>query len=534
NSDGTATTTAWGGTAPYTYAWSNGQTTATATGLATGYYSVNVTDANGCTAHDYTYVSYNPANNNCYCTLTGTVYNDANGNCVMDAGEAGIPNIQIHCAGFGYAYTNASGVYSFRVPSGTYTLSEAVMATYPLAACQSNAIAVTAVAATNCTQTVNFANTVNPLHDIKISLWDYNAAVPGNTFSQSCIISNLGTVPESNILAGLKTDGQINGASISPSGIFGNPSANYYTTAGNTVPTLNPGASQVYSMNYFVPTNIPMNTNVIFRDSAVHTAPMANWLTDYSPWNNVNAHTTVIVSSYDPNFIQVSPKGVGTPGYIYLTDTTLEYMVHFQNLGTYKAQNVVVIDTLDADLDWKSLRPIYSSHHASVSIDENGVLKYTFKNIDLPAQMYNDAGSNGMFTFTIRQKPGLAFGTPIHNKAGIYFDYNEPVITNTVLNTLQEPTKIDEQHSKDRMAFTIYPNPAKSGFTAVVDNVSSNAQAVISLTDVSGRVIAVKEMKLGAGRQLIPMSTESLIDGVYFVHLNVAGKKSTQKLVIVK
>ena len=46
--DGTATATPAGGTAPYTYAWSNGQTADTATGLAAGTHTVVVTDANGC------------------------------------------------------------------------------------------------------------------------------------------------------------------------------------------------------------------------------------------------------------------------------------------------------------------------------------------------------------------------------------------------------------------------------------------------------------------------------------------------------
>lgn len=47
-SDGTATATAMGGKAPYTYLWSNGQLTRTAVNLAAGVYSCTVTDALGC------------------------------------------------------------------------------------------------------------------------------------------------------------------------------------------------------------------------------------------------------------------------------------------------------------------------------------------------------------------------------------------------------------------------------------------------------------------------------------------------------
>ncbi len=48
--DGTATASAMDGTPPLSYAWSNGQTTATATGLAAGMYTVTVTDDDSNTA----------------------------------------------------------------------------------------------------------------------------------------------------------------------------------------------------------------------------------------------------------------------------------------------------------------------------------------------------------------------------------------------------------------------------------------------------------------------------------------------------
>jgi len=47
--DGGATTSAMGGTMPYTYTWSNSATTASITGVGAGTYTVTVTDINGCT-----------------------------------------------------------------------------------------------------------------------------------------------------------------------------------------------------------------------------------------------------------------------------------------------------------------------------------------------------------------------------------------------------------------------------------------------------------------------------------------------------
>jgi hypothetical protein len=68
NNNGAAAVTISGGTAPYTYSWSNGMTGSSISGLAPGSYTVTVTDANGCTL-TVTVVVGNGSN----CTLTVAV-----------------------------------------------------------------------------------------------------------------------------------------------------------------------------------------------------------------------------------------------------------------------------------------------------------------------------------------------------------------------------------------------------------------------------------------------------------------------------
>ena len=55
--NGSASVAGNGGTLPYSYLWNNGQTTASATSLSAGSYTVIITDANGCTTFDTITVS---------------------------------------------------------------------------------------------------------------------------------------------------------------------------------------------------------------------------------------------------------------------------------------------------------------------------------------------------------------------------------------------------------------------------------------------------------------------------------------------
>ncbi|MBL0053422.1 MAG: SprB repeat-containing protein [Bacteroidetes bacterium] len=57
NATGTASASVYGGTAPYSYLWNNGNANATILGLAPATYTITVTDAHGCSTTSTTYVS---------------------------------------------------------------------------------------------------------------------------------------------------------------------------------------------------------------------------------------------------------------------------------------------------------------------------------------------------------------------------------------------------------------------------------------------------------------------------------------------
>lgn len=58
--NGTASSTASGGTGSYSYLWSNNSTTSNISGLLVGTYTVTVTDDNGCIASKTTSVTVSP------------------------------------------------------------------------------------------------------------------------------------------------------------------------------------------------------------------------------------------------------------------------------------------------------------------------------------------------------------------------------------------------------------------------------------------------------------------------------------------
>jgi len=157
----------------------------------------------------------------------------------------------------------------------------------------------------------------------------------------------------------------------------------------------------------------------------------------------VDIYCAVVRGSYDPNDKTGYPTGIGASHFI-APNGKLDYVIRFQNTGTDTAFTVVIKDTLDRDLDIFSVREGVASHNYSFRMYGPRVLEWTFHNILLPDSFTNEVRSHGFVTFTVLQNKDLPDGTAIANSAGIYFDFNEPIITNTAShivnrNILQSP-----------------------------------------------------------------------------------------------
>jgi hypothetical protein len=531
NTDGGYTAIASGGTPPYT--WAGGSSTVT--NLGPGYYYAQVTDANGCTAQRGTAIPNSNQTTSCYCTISGYAYNDLNGNCTQDSGEDGIANVMIGCSSYGYKYTDADGYYEFRVQSGTYQVSENPQGLVNLGACQNNNQTVTASAAQGCVLTVNFGNTLDEVHDVKILTVGWNRPVPGNVYQQRTIVSNEGTYSESGIQLGFAHDGQLGYSSSAPLAYAQEDALNFPDWYGITTgfPVLNYGSSILNYNEFNTPTNIPLGTQIVLKDTVSYIAPMANWLNENSPWNNVEYYTTEVVGSFDPNFKEVRPSGKGPFGLISRNDSLLTYLIHFQNTGTAPAQLVVLSDTLDQNLNFRTLRPGWSSHDYVASLSEDGVLSFRFDHINLPDSASNPMGSMGVVEYTIRLKPNLEYGTRIRNTAAIYFDYNAPVITNTTINTLDEKTGILEVNRANSQ-LTCYPNPASEQVNISFSGISSKESATVKIMDMSGKLVYTKSINVTTGNNNLQLELASLNNGIYFIQLETADSRQIGKLSIVR
>jgi len=243
--------------------------------------------------------------------------------------------------------------------------------------------------------------------------------------------SNIGNAKASNITVEAGLPPQVSYVSSSPPG----------NLSGNTVywnfDSLIAGASGGVSVTVYVP-NLPQGT-ILHATSNITTTDE-----DVDLSNNPSEVSDLVVGSWDPNGKEVQPMGKGDRGYI-AEGQELHYTVFFENVDTATAEavNIVVVDTLDPNLSWNSLRfgPMSHPDKCSTSFDPvSGVIIWQCDSIMLPPDTLPPAGE-GWVTFTISPQY-LQHGTEIKNRASIQFDFNPwmyaPIDSSYIINTMDE------------------------------------------------------------------------------------------------
>jgi hypothetical protein len=159
----------------------------------------------------------------------------------------------------------------------------------------------------------------------------------------------------------------------------------------------------------------------------------------------------------------------------------LTYTIRFQNTGAAPAQNIYIQDTLSSNLDWSTFELLSASHPMFVNHLGNGILRFEFDNIWLVDSSVSQELSQGYLTYRITENTNcFTVGSEIENTAYIYFDWNDPIITNTTYNINVETIGLS---ALDNNLLQVFPNPS-SGILNVKskDNIES-----IEIFDLYGK-----------------------------------------------
>lgn len=388
--------------------------------------------------------------------ITGYTYVDSNANCIYDFTDSIVPYRSIivkSSSGVVIAHGNSSvtGYYSLDVPFGLSNLEISVSSTY-----SANALSISCPTSGSYTfnsfsnQNFDFAFECNSsLKSKNLNTWGWLSPPGGNSGFMSITLhveqcgqaittpdTLVAVIPHQAQFIGMDTV-YYNGNFVTyplPNTINGDTLTWYFNQSNNY---------SNYTIGYFhyVRLKLATDTSATIFDSAYFYAATDTHNLVITNTNLVTTEadfTNLIGGPYDPNNKISYPQGVGTNGYIDTNTLFLTYEVNFQNTGTAPAVNVYVIDSLSEHLDWSSVQILSESHPMKlIQYDENK-LKFQFSNINLPDSNANEPESHGSFMYRVKLKDNLPVGTAIENTAHIFFDYNEPIVTNTTINTIHD------------------------------------------------------------------------------------------------
>lgn len=286
-----------------------------------------------------------------------------------------------------------------------------------------------------------------------------------------------------------------------------------FSKNGNTyiwkIKSLNAGESLCISAK----ANIPVKLNL--GDKIYHLAKVKlNEINDDDLNNNSDTLIEKLVSAIDPN-----DKNTKQNHKILPQTKVIDYKIRFQNTGYDTAYNIQVIDTLDPNFVISIEGVLMSSSHkyelAPIAWLQNGKYRYKyawiFRNVLLPDNKTNEELSNGYIDFKINLRDKLEIGTNIRNKAYIYFDFQEAIITNEAVNIVSNNIGIVTPKIGK---IEIFPNPT-SNFITIKNN--ENIDLNILIENVIGKTLTSVLVKKQS-QQMLDVS--NLNKGIYFIKID--------------
>lgn len=454
-----------------------------------------------------TYCSFTPGGN--YKTVTGNVKLDLNGNgCdANDIPSMMLPvNLYADSNFIGSSFTNNNGNFTSYFTQGYSLWSIVPQFENPYFSVSPSNYDYNYTTANN-TETVNFCISPNGVHpDLEASIFSTTPARPGFDANYKLIIKNKGTETQSGTIGLNFDDTVLDFVSAFPA--TSSQATNLLTWSFSD---LAPFQSTEFLLTLNV--NSPMETPAVNLGDILHyIATINTTTTDETPLDNQKELNQTVVGSFDPNDKTVVE---GSQISISKIDDYLHYIIRFQNTGTYATENIVVKDIFTDKLDWSTLQMISSSHPFRSSLNGN-ILEVFYEGINLPPSSVDEVGSHGYISFKIKPKQTVLVDDVIDNTAGIYFDYNFPIVTNTVSTVFTSLGVSDIGKNK----FTIYPNPAKS----IINITSPNNEIINSIS-----IYNVVGQKLITSINQNSIDVSSLSKGSYFITIETDKGKGILK-----
>ena len=439
--------------------------------------------------------------------VSGTVYRDDNVNGVHDPGEPALPFATITESPLGYMTgTDSLGRYVLGLPIGDHTLTVDPGVPYVLSTAPAQ-YDVTLTTPMDVMEGLDFAVEVDTVVP-DLSVWTgVEPLRPG--FNSIAIVqcANTGTTVY-NVQVTMEAEPWLDNLNIYyPPGVVNGSTLTW------TIDSLAIGELFTAGAFVHVPTSIPLGT------PATTIATVLPFAEDVDTLNNVMARVDTVKGSYDPNDKRVTPSQItiaeGEDG------RTVEYIIRFQNTGTFYAERVLVTDTLSADLD-PSTFDLIASSHACTWFFRDGAVHFLFDPIFLPDSTSDEPGSHGFVAFEIETRPGLLPGATVPNEANIYFDFNAPVITEPCELEVELPAAVAVT---DQQVGLAYPVPTHGLLTLAQGDVWLGAY--YSLISATGAL--VQRGQVVSARPTIDLS--KMPPGMYMLRLEAAGRSASQRVI---